>query len=183
MAKTTGPLFSMDASGKFGGALVFGKWKGRNVVRQLVTPANPQSADQEASRNAVRCFGEAQRQMNLSAEVHAGDTATDKALFTAAAPSGQAWNGYLVKSGIGSNQIHYDAATVAYAALTAPQKAAWVAGADALVPAILGVAQTAAGGVPAAALTSGEVFFHKCYARYVAGLDLAAPGAVPPDYS
>ena len=33
MAKTTGPLFSMDASGKFGGALVFGKWKGRNVVR------------------------------------------------------------------------------------------------------------------------------------------------------
>lgn len=183
MAKTTGPLFSMDASGKFGGALVFGKWKGRNTVRQLVTPSNPQSAGQEASRNAMRTMAEVQRQMNLTAEVHAGDTLTDKALYTAAAPSGQAWNGYLVKSGIGAGQINYDAATAAFAALTAPQKAAWSAGADALVPAILAVNQTAAGGVAGTPLTSGAVFFHAQYARYVAGMDLAAPGAVPPDYS
>ena len=51
MAKVSGPLMSMDASGKFGGALVFSKWKGRNVVRQLVIPGNPNSAGQEAARN------------------------------------------------------------------------------------------------------------------------------------
>lgn len=37
---------SVDASGKFGGAMVFGKWKGRNTVRKLVTPANPKAAKQ-----------------------------------------------------------------------------------------------------------------------------------------
>ena len=37
---------SMDAAGAFGGTLVFGKWKGRNTVRQLVTPSNPQKAGQ-----------------------------------------------------------------------------------------------------------------------------------------
>lgn len=183
MAKTTGPLFSMDASGKFGGALVFGKWKGRNTVRQLVTPSNPQSTNQEASRNAMRVMAEVQRQMNLTTEKHAGDTLTDKALFTAAAPSGQAWNGYLVKSGIGAGQVNYLAAQAAYAALTAPQKAAWVAGAEALVPAILPVNQTVAGGGTGTALTAGEVFFHAQYARYVAGLDAAAPTGTPPDYS
>ena len=183
MAKTTGPLFSMDASGKFGGALVFGKWKGRNVVRQLVTPSNPQSTNQEASRNAMRTMAEIQRQMNLTAEVHAGDTLTDKALFTAAAPSGQAWNGYLVKSGIGAGQTHYDAATGLYAALSGGEKTAWVNGAGALVPAILGVNQTVAGGGLGTPLTAGEVFFHQAYARYVAGLQVAAPNGTPPDYS
>lgn len=58
MAKVSGPLMSMDASGKFGGTIVFSKWKGRNVVRQLVVPANPNSAGQEAARNrtALPCL-------------------------------------------------------------------------------------------------------------------------------
>ena len=51
MAKVTGPLMSMDAAGAFGGTLVFGKWKGRNTVRQLVTPSDPQKAGQTAARN------------------------------------------------------------------------------------------------------------------------------------
>lgn len=183
MAKATGPLFSMDASGKFGGALVFGKWKGRNTIRQLVTPANPNSTTQEAARNAVRILGGGQKWTNGTAEIRTGETLTDKVLLTAAAPAGQAWNGFMVKSGIGAGSVNFDAAAAAYAALTAPQKAAWDAGAAALTPAILPVNQTVAGGGAGTPATAGAVFFHACYAMYIAGIYAAAPGAVPPDYA
>jgi hypothetical protein len=51
MARVSGPLMSVDASGKFGGTLVYSKWKGRNYVRQLVTPMNPKAAKQLGVRS------------------------------------------------------------------------------------------------------------------------------------
>lgn len=53
MARTNGPLFSLDASGKLGNALVYGKWKGRPTVREYVTPANPRTLAQIWSRRAL----------------------------------------------------------------------------------------------------------------------------------
>lgn len=50
MALVTGPLLSLDARGKVAGALVFSNWKGRPTVRQLVSPSNPKSAGQVATR-------------------------------------------------------------------------------------------------------------------------------------
>lgn len=50
MARVTGPLMSVDASGTYGGSLTFAKWKGRNYVRQCVTPSNPRSASQTGVR-------------------------------------------------------------------------------------------------------------------------------------
>jgi hypothetical protein len=44
---------SVDASGKFGGAMVFSKWKGRNYARQLVTPKNPRKAKQLGVRGMM----------------------------------------------------------------------------------------------------------------------------------
>jgi len=44
VVRVTGPLYSQDASGTIGKAIVFSKWKGRNYVRKHVKPANPQSA-------------------------------------------------------------------------------------------------------------------------------------------
>jgi hypothetical protein len=41
---------SVDASGKFGGSMVFSKWKGRNYARKLVVPANPKAAKQTGVR-------------------------------------------------------------------------------------------------------------------------------------
>ena len=41
---------SMDASGTIAGTATFSKWKGRNYVRQKVTPANPRSAAQTGVR-------------------------------------------------------------------------------------------------------------------------------------
>lgn len=183
MAKVSGPLMSMEASGAFGGALVFGKWKGRNTVRQLVTPSNPQSAGQTESRNRVRVTGMAQRAVRLSAQKKTGQTLTEKALLMAAAPSGYAWNGFLTDSMIGAGGLTYDAAQTAYAVLTAPQKTAWDAAAAARVPALIAVAQSATGGAAGTPMTSGEAYFIQQYGMYAAGIYTAAPGAVPPTFA
>jgi hypothetical protein len=55
MARTVGPLMSLDASGQVAGTIVFSKWKGRNYVRQLVTPSNPNS-DLQISTRAMMAF-------------------------------------------------------------------------------------------------------------------------------
>lgn len=54
MARTTGPLFSLDASGSVGGAITFSKWKGRNYVRRRVVPSNPKSGGQVGRRAMVK---------------------------------------------------------------------------------------------------------------------------------
>ena len=52
MAKVTGPLMSMSASGTIGKALTYGTWKGIAWVREHFTPANPQSDEQVNVRYA-----------------------------------------------------------------------------------------------------------------------------------
>ena len=52
MAKVTGPLFSMSASGALGDAIVFSTWKGIDYVRAFQIPSNPQSVKQVNLRNA-----------------------------------------------------------------------------------------------------------------------------------
>lgn len=54
MAIVKGPAMSLDASGSLAGAVVFAKWKGRNYVRQLVTPANPKTGAQTGFRCSMR---------------------------------------------------------------------------------------------------------------------------------
>lgn len=53
MAGVKAPLMSIDASGSVAGAIVFSKWKGRNYVRQSVTPHNPKSGLQKGARAAL----------------------------------------------------------------------------------------------------------------------------------
>ncbi|MBA7591681.1 hypothetical protein ES708_33841 [subsurface metagenome] len=50
MAKLKGPLFSLGASQQLGKTLVYFAWKGLNVVREYVVPANPKTALQQAQR-------------------------------------------------------------------------------------------------------------------------------------
>jgi hypothetical protein len=182
MAKVTGPLMSMEASGKFGGAIVFSKWKGRAVVRQLVTPANPNSAGQEAARNRTRVTGALQSWVNVSVLKAPTETLTDKVRIKAVTPGGYAWNGFLTQTIIGSGGLTYTAAVAAYALLTAPQKEAWVAAAGALAPVLTEVYQTVAGGAAGTPLTSGCVFFIYLYGLSLIGLN-EVPGAAPPTYA
>lgn len=51
MARVTGPLLSIGASGSIAKTQVYSKWKGRPYVRQHVVPANPRSTDQTITRN------------------------------------------------------------------------------------------------------------------------------------
>ncbi len=53
MAKLKAPLLSFGASGKIADALVYFPWKGLNVVREYVVPANPQTAPQVTQRGYV----------------------------------------------------------------------------------------------------------------------------------
>jgi hypothetical protein len=183
MAKVTGPLFSLDASGGFGGSLVFGKWKGRNTVRQLVIPSNPQSQIQQDARNEIRVVGTSQHWANYTTEKGDSRLNTDKEALIALAPAGQAWNGFLSKSMIGAGGLNYTAASAAWTALTSLEKGAWDTAADALTPAFPATYQADAFGVAGTPVTSGEGFFHYQYGLYVAGVAASLPDATPPTYA
>lgn len=51
MAKVTAPLFGFSATGTIANSITFGNWKGVPYARQRVTPANPRSTAQSATRN------------------------------------------------------------------------------------------------------------------------------------
>jgi len=53
MARVSGPLMSMSASGTVGKAMTFGKWKGRPWVREWFTPENPKTTKQVNIRTAL----------------------------------------------------------------------------------------------------------------------------------
>lgn len=50
MAKVTGPLLSLDASGTVAKTMTFSRWKGINYVRQRVIPTYTNTAAQVAVR-------------------------------------------------------------------------------------------------------------------------------------
>lgn len=82
MALVSGPMLSLDARGKFGGALVFSNWKGRPTVRQLVKPSNPRSAAQYGQRAMISFLSPAWGALS------AGNQATWDALAAQAVISG-----------------------------------------------------------------------------------------------
>ena len=53
MARVSGPLFSLSASGTIGKAFTFLTWKGIPVCREWFRPANPQTAGQVNVRTAL----------------------------------------------------------------------------------------------------------------------------------
>lgn len=91
MAKVTGPLMSMSASGKIADAIVFGAWKGVNYVRQYVIPANPQSTGQGDQRIMVGGTGRAVGKVSVDSIIDG------KLNDLGVIPSGQSKQSYLVK--------------------------------------------------------------------------------------
>jgi len=51
MAKTTAPILSFGASGQIAKTMVYATWKGRAYARRHVIPANPNSSEQQLTRN------------------------------------------------------------------------------------------------------------------------------------
>jgi hypothetical protein len=183
MAKVTGPLMSLDASGAFGGTLVFGKWKGRPTVRQLVTPSNPNTAFQIISRNYFRISAAVQTFVNKTLLKGDGRLLTDKAIAIAAAPSGYAWNGNMVKVMIGPSGATALAHRTAYAAFSGPQKGAYDTAALALVPPFAPIPTKLADGSAGTPVSPGEQLYFLAYA--MADLTGGTPptAATPPVYA
>jgi len=51
MAKVTGPLLSLGGSGSIAKTQVYSTWKGRPYVRRHVIPSNPDTSEQQLTRN------------------------------------------------------------------------------------------------------------------------------------
>jgi len=90
MAKVTGPLYSMTASGKIADAMVFFSWKGVSVVRQWLVPANPQSAGQGDIRLVIGGLGRSVGKVEPDSAYHVKLKALD------VIPSQQTKQSYLV---------------------------------------------------------------------------------------
>lgn len=88
MAKVTGPLFSLEARGKIADAMVHFPWKGLNVVRGWVKPANKKSEDQGDVRLVLGGLGRATR--------CAGATSPYRDDAKVCAGAGQTWVSELV---------------------------------------------------------------------------------------
>lgn len=54
MAKLTGPLFSFTALGTIAKAITYSRWKGVGYARQRVIPANPNTLEQQETRNVFK---------------------------------------------------------------------------------------------------------------------------------
>jgi len=106
MAKVTGPLFSISASGKLGDAMVFFGWKGVNVVRGYVIPSNPQSTGQGDQRIIMGGTGRA------VGEIKPSKAFAQQLIDLNLIPGGQTKQSFLVKYIID----HYLMNATAYAA-------------------------------------------------------------------
>ena len=181
MARVTGPLMSMEASGTIGKTLTFANWVGRQYVRRWTRPSNPQTADQMDQRNAFSVIGVGVSQANKCLQVNSSTTKTDEQAFRDKTPSGMRWNGYIQKTLTGSGAAGYNAAKAAWNALAS--KTAWETTANGLTPPVPSAPQYLTGGAGAPPATPGEVLFIMNYGLYLIGARTTAPNSTPPTYA
>jgi hypothetical protein len=110
MAKVTGPLLSLDASGSVASTITFSRWKGVNYVRQRVIPTYSNTFKQSAIRDLIKKATQAW-QSNATISPTTID-ASYKAEFATAA-SGMAMSGFnlFVRNCVAKN---YDSTTSPY---------------------------------------------------------------------
>lgn len=181
MARVTGPLMSMEASGTIGKTLTFANWVGRQYVRRWTRPANPQTANQMDQRNAFSIIGVGVSQANKCLQVNSSTTKTDEQACRDKTPSGMRWNGYIQKVLTGSGAAGYNAAQAAWNAL--PDQTQWETTANGLMPPVQSAPQYLAGGAADAAATPGKVLFIMNYGLYLIGARTTAPDDTSPTYS
>ena len=99
MAKVDGPLFSLEAKGKIGDAIVFFPWKGRHAVRRWLKPTNPRDVDQKIIRQKLAGFGKCLAAIETPGATLANGSAAVVA-WKAKTPAAQIWNAYFVKKGM-----------------------------------------------------------------------------------
>lgn len=58
MAKVIGPLLSIGASGQIGKSQIYAKWRGVPYARRYAVPANPNTTEQQKTRDAFRILSQ-----------------------------------------------------------------------------------------------------------------------------
>ena len=181
MARVTGPLMSMEASGTIGKSLTFANWVGRQYVRRWTRPSNPQTAHKMDQRNAFSVIGVGVSQASKCLQVNSSTGKTDEQAIRDKTPSGMRWNGYIQKVLTGSGAAGYNAAKAAWGALASTT--AWETTANGLNPPVPSAPSYLAGGASGTGATPGEVLFIMHYGLYLVGARAAAPTATPPTYA
>lgn len=108
MALVDGPLFSLEAKGKIGDAIVFFPWKGRHAVRRWLKPTNPRDIDQKLIRQKMAAFGKCLGAITTPDPAGLVNGADIVSTVKALTPATQIWNAYLVKKGM--QDLYVDAA-------------------------------------------------------------------------
>lgn len=103
MAKVTGPLMSIEASGQFAKSITFDK---RGFARGYTIPSNPRTNLQQATRLAMKAAQTAAKRLN---------TETREKLRQA---YGYRWNAKLLSAALGANLENYNAAMTEFALIT-----------------------------------------------------------------
>jgi len=102
MAKLKAPLMSLGASGQLGKSLVFFPWKGLDVVREYVIPANPRTALQLTQRGYLSLVVTSIHDMMASATHPLGAVDVSAyALWASVVQSATTWFNQAVRNGIG----------------------------------------------------------------------------------
>ncbi len=106
MAKVTGPLYSISASGKIANAMVHFVWKGVHAVRQWVVPTNKMSLTQGDVRIEMGGTGRA------VGKIQPSKTFAEELITLNLIPAGQTKQSFLVKYIL----VNYLSDATAYAA-------------------------------------------------------------------
>lgn len=107
MAKVTGPLMSIEASGQFAKSITFDK---RGFARGYTIPTNPRTENQQATRLAMKAAQTAAKHLNETARA------------TLSAALGYRWNANLLAEALGLELANWTASLAAYTALLAGDK-------------------------------------------------------------
>lgn len=92
-----GPLFSIEARGKIADAMVHFPWKGRNLVRKWLKPANPRDVDQQIIRQKMAACGKAVKLVSVPSATLANGSKL-YAMIKALTPADNIWNAYFTKT-------------------------------------------------------------------------------------
>jgi len=92
VAKLKAPLLSLGASGAIGKSMVFFNWKGLDVVREYVVPANPKTTPQTTQRNYLKvCVAMIHYAQGLAANPLVEADASAYALLGSLQPTPRTW--------------------------------------------------------------------------------------------
>lgn len=126
MAKVTGPLFSLTASGSVGPVTISPR-RGQHVVREKVIPANPNTASQQTVRNKFQAVGKILARVAVTNLKITALTDTFEAHYRNLVTEGQVWNSVLSRRIMGAAFASFDADVTAYNALSMSIQDAWTA--------------------------------------------------------